>query len=107
MRWSEEVLLLREEMRRVQVYSHWQADWWISQTRRLADLSPEHAEGIAAYAAKQASIRLRMASNFDHLWRTEWLSIPHGAGADNGLLELEPGALLFLTDYPATPISSV
>lgn len=107
MRWSEEVLLLREEMRRVQVFSRWQADWWTLQTCRLAGLSPEGAEGIAAYAAKQASIRLQMASRFDDLWRTEWLSIPHGAGANNELLELEPGASLFLTDYPATPFSSV
>ncbi|KZP31898.1 hypothetical protein FIBSPDRAFT_944525 [Athelia psychrophila] len=107
MRWSEEVLLLREEMRRVQGFSQWQADWWTGQTRHLADLPPEDAEGIGAYAAKQASIRLQMASSFDHLWRTEWLSIPHGAGADNELLDLEPSASSFLTDYPAAPFSSV
>ena len=28
MRWSEEVLLLREEMRRVLVFLEWQATWW-------------------------------------------------------------------------------
>ncbi|KZP17621.1 hypothetical protein FIBSPDRAFT_957070 [Athelia psychrophila] len=105
--WSEEVLLLREEMCRVQGFSRWQADWWAGQTRRLADLPPEDTEGICAYAAKQASIRLQMASSFDHLWRTEWLSIPHGAGADNELLDLEPSASSFLTDYPAAPFSSV
>ncbi|KZP08329.1 hypothetical protein FIBSPDRAFT_914302 [Athelia psychrophila] len=89
-RWSEEVLLLREEMSRVQGFSRWQADRWAGQTQRLADLPPEDAKGIS-------SICLQMASSFNHLWCTEWLSIPHGAGADHELLDLEPSASSFLT----------
>lgn len=102
MRWSEEVLLLREEMRRVQAFSQWHADWWTAQARRLPDLSPEDAEGVAAYAAKQAYVRLRIARSFDRLWRTEWPSMPHGAGANDDLLELEPASSSFLTNYPAS-----
>ncbi|KZP09993.1 hypothetical protein FIBSPDRAFT_913941 [Athelia psychrophila] len=102
MRWSEEVLLLREEMRRVQAFSQWHADWWTAQARRLPDLSPEDAEGVAAYAAKQAYVRLRIARSFDRLWRTEWPSMPHGAGANDDLLELESASSSFLTNYPAS-----
>lgn len=106
MRWTEEVLLLREEMCRVLALSRWQADWWTAQARRLPELCAENDKDVSAYAAKQASIRLWMASSFDNLWRTEWLSISHGAGADNELLDLEPASLSFLTDYPASASSS-
>lgn len=57
MRWSEEVLLLCEEMRRVQQFFRWHAHWWEEQVGRIPDLSMEDAEGAAAYAARQAYIR--------------------------------------------------
>ncbi|KZP27030.1 hypothetical protein FIBSPDRAFT_731485, partial [Athelia psychrophila] len=101
MRWSEEVLLLREEMRRVQTFFSWQADWWQQQAHRIPHLSIEDTEGVAAYAAKQASIRHLMAKRFDKLWREGWLMVKEGAGADNEILELEPSSSSFITNYPA------
>jgi hypothetical protein len=68
MRWSEEVELLREEMRRVIQFFHWQVDWWEKQQYLRSDKVPEVLEGLAAYAAKQVSIRRAFGVHFRKLW---------------------------------------
>lgn len=98
MRWSEEVLILREEMRRVLAFLTWHAVWWDRQALRRTGLSPEATEGLAAYAYKQAHIRRKIHSSFDKLWRTSWTSIEHGIGANNAMLELPSSP--FITSYP-------
>lgn len=98
MRWSEEVLILREEMRRVLAFLTWHAVWWDQQVQRRTGLSLEAAEGVAAYAYKQASIRRKIRSSFDTLWRSSWASLDQGVGADNAILELPSS--IFLTSYP-------
>ncbi|KAF7984577.1 hypothetical protein HWV62_13799 [Athelia sp. TMB] len=107
MRWSEEVLLLREEMRRVIAFLSWHADWWIRQGegRTDIDLSPEVRQGLQAYAARQAAIRKSMATHFDSLWTTAWTKISEGEGHDSGILELEPEAASYITSYPSTATS--
>ncbi|KZP10423.1 hypothetical protein FIBSPDRAFT_758379 [Athelia psychrophila] len=100
MRWSEEVILLREEMCHVLSYHEWHASWWESQAFRHTGLSPELAEGMAAYAAKQAAIRWSRASYFDCLWRTGWAEVQEGIGADNDVLDL-PASHHF-TSYPSS-----
>jgi hypothetical protein len=68
MRWSEEVDLLQEEMRRVLQFFDWQATWWGGQKeRRLAEL-PEEQEGLRAYAARQGSLRREFCQHFNRLW---------------------------------------
>ncbi|KAF7335584.1 CxC2 domain-containing protein [Mycena venus] len=54
-RWEEEVMLLREEMRRVLRYLEWQARWWRDQASRRSDLDAVAAAGAKAYALKQAT----------------------------------------------------
>ncbi|KAH8802319.1 hypothetical protein DL96DRAFT_1718947 [Flagelloscypha sp. PMI_526] len=68
-RWREEVLLLREEMRRTLRYLEWRSKWWQDQVPQsppvlLAEI------GAAAYAAKQASIMKTRATQ----WRKRWSS---------------------------------
>lgn len=67
-RWEEEVLLLREEMRRILTFLKYQAEWWTKQgaTRTVQD--EVLSSGLKAYAAKQADLRLRMASDFAAIW---------------------------------------
>lgn len=67
-RWEEEVLLLREEMRRVLTFLKYQADWWMKQgaTRTVQD--EVLSSGLKAYAARQANLRIRMASDFAAIW---------------------------------------
>ncbi|KAJ7704636.1 hypothetical protein B0H14DRAFT_2647595 [Mycena olivaceomarginata] len=53
-RWSEEVMLLREEMRRVLRYLAWQGVWWRAHALLRSDVSRSITAGIEAYALKQA-----------------------------------------------------
>jgi hypothetical protein len=54
MRWSEEVILLREEMRRVAAFLAWEADRWMSQQSAWEGTTQEDDEGLTAYALRQA-----------------------------------------------------
>ncbi|KAJ6447425.1 hypothetical protein C8R47DRAFT_1181554 [Mycena vitilis] len=67
-RWSEEVMLLREEMRRVLRYLGWQAGWWRERVDARPDVSPVLAAGLRAYALKQASWHDRLSGFFRAKW---------------------------------------
>ena len=70
MRWSTEVLLVQEEMRRVLEYMSWFANWWTSHAAvpSIAH-DPYLTEGLTAYAAKQADLRLSLRNHFKMLWK--------------------------------------
>lgn len=81
MRWTEEVTLLQEEMRRIVAFLEWEvADWTKKAEVEKSDL--ELREGKAAYAIRQASLRSKWISQCLHKWR----NIPR-------LLQLAAGAL--------------
>ncbi|TDL13658.1 hypothetical protein BD410DRAFT_735054 [Rickenella mellea] len=69
-RWSEEVELLREEMRRVLATLRFQAGWWLDKkTEPAVSNLPECArEGAAAYASKQSALFVRLSNHFEGLW---------------------------------------
>ncbi|KAJ7182634.1 hypothetical protein C8R43DRAFT_1116267 [Mycena crocata] len=75
-RWEEEVLILREEMRRVLRYLEWQRDWWNAHVVVRGDESPELRHGLGAYALRHAQMHGKLASFF----QTEW-SMSVGAAA--------------------------
>ncbi|KAJ7895585.1 hypothetical protein B0H14DRAFT_3426194 [Mycena olivaceomarginata] len=54
-RWCEEVMLLREEMRRVLRYLAWQAQWWRDRVDLRDDVTSELAAGLRGYTSKQAA----------------------------------------------------
>jgi hypothetical protein len=102
MRWSEEVVLLLEEMRRVLVFMKWQAGWWDEQAMRWVGLDREQQEGLIGYARRQASIRRRMLKRCKYVWRFAHQAVRLSAGKDLdpedaaetitvGVGELEPG----------------
>ncbi|KAG2095920.1 uncharacterized protein F5147DRAFT_584384 [Suillus discolor] len=64
-RWSEEVELLLEEMRRVVVFLKWQAEWWSGRANTRA-LEPADEEGAVAYAYRQAALRLSLVARELH-----------------------------------------
>ncbi len=53
-RWNEEYQLLQEEMRRTVVYLEWKARWWRNQMRRRTTDDAVLAQGLHAYARRQA-----------------------------------------------------
>ncbi|KAJ6503118.1 hypothetical protein DFH09DRAFT_1252002 [Mycena vulgaris] len=80
-RWTEEVLLLREEMRRVLRYLVWQSGWWLERRASRTDVSEAVAAGMHAYACKQAAWHDRLGGFF----RTKW-NVSALAAAQQGTL---------------------
>lgn len=66
-RWTEEVILLLEEMRRTLAYCNWKQEWWL---KRVASRSgPVHLEdGTSAYARKQADVWSKLGKSFADQW---------------------------------------
>lgn len=72
MRFTEEVQLLQEEMMRVLRFFRWQESWWRSNGPLIEskkDISNMRAEGLHAYAERQAALRYALHSHFQYLWR--------------------------------------
>jgi len=61
-RWEEEVVLLDEEMRCVLVFCEWKQAWWKQQIASRLEVSPELADGLSAYAHKQAAMEAGIAT---------------------------------------------
>ncbi|PBK66191.1 hypothetical protein ARMSODRAFT_989543 [Armillaria solidipes] len=67
---SEEVLLLREEMRRVLKFLGWRARWWQErQAVRNVQGDDGLAEGLVAFAREQESLQTALRENFEALWK--------------------------------------
>jgi hypothetical protein len=72
MRWSEEVLLLKEEMARVSLFFRWKADWWNKLGSQDAlnlkhdDLPTE--EGRKSYAQRQSLMYTSMEARCESVW---------------------------------------
>ncbi|KAJ6512421.1 hypothetical protein C8R45DRAFT_1206552 [Mycena sanguinolenta] len=88
-RWSEEVMLLREEMRLVLRYLAWQAAWWreCAEVERV-DWDAAVREGAHAYALKQADWHERLAAHFRLKWNTPALTTAQELVAADGWIEL-------------------
>lgn len=67
-RWTEEVRLTCEEMRRVVMYCDWKSRWWLLQRCHREDVTEELATGLSAYAEKQSSMYHSFASSFGRQW---------------------------------------
>ncbi|TDL14821.1 hypothetical protein BD410DRAFT_845699 [Rickenella mellea] len=78
-RWSEEVTLVCEEMRRTLVFLEWRAVWWEGQAdRRIRSAALDMdgqcvldfglQSGLCAYAMKQAVTQRALAKRFAELW---------------------------------------
>ena len=87
--WSEEVLLLGEEMHWVLAYFMCHAGWWLDHTEMdWSMLSNTIQEGVAAYAYKQSHMCKTLRSKFDSLWWASPELASMSVGADNAILDL-------------------
>lgn len=74
-RWSEEVELLQEEMRRVVMFLEWKSKDWLAKVEaRKGTLTPGVQSGLRAYAEKQAAVYHDLAMSFARLWHPTLLS---------------------------------
>ncbi|KAK6988879.1 CxC2 domain-containing protein [Favolaschia claudopus] len=72
MRWTEEVDLLEEEMRRVLEFQKWKAEWWAAladQRQTVVASDSILNEGLTAYARRQSQIQLDLRARFQGNWR--------------------------------------
>ncbi|KAJ7097104.1 hypothetical protein B0H15DRAFT_945777 [Mycena belliarum] len=92
-RWEEEVMTLREEMRRVLRYLAWQSAWWRSHAGLRADLSPEIGAGVRAYALKQAHWHDKLAAFFEKKWQMPALAAAQHLVAEQQAADLEGAEL--------------
>lgn len=74
-RWTEEIQLLQEEMRRVLAFLEWKSSDWLSKREaRSAWVTPDIRSGLDAYARKQADICRNLAVSFATLWHPTLVS---------------------------------
>lgn len=78
-RWTEEVALLREEMRRVLRFLQWRSEWWRLRVTAWEGLDPLVAEGLRAYGFRQAALHDQIAAVFQGHWSTEGVKIAREA----------------------------
>ncbi|KAK7451769.1 hypothetical protein VKT23_012448 [Stygiomarasmius scandens] len=67
----EEVMLLKEEMRRVSKFLEWKENWWRERAKlRAQEFGSEAAmkEGLSGYAIKQAILYRELAIAFRAIW---------------------------------------
>lgn len=67
-RWTEEVKLVYEEMHRTIAYCNFKSEWWKDRATLRRHISPELADGLAAYAAEHADLEERLAVDLDRRW---------------------------------------
>lgn len=68
-RWTEEIILLQEEMRRILSFLGWEEDWWENQGVDLPFVSIQQSEGTIAYAKRQAALRRSLRLSFSFQWK--------------------------------------
>ena len=72
-RWSEEVKLLKEEMRRILEFLRWKSNDWLCKGdhRIVSSLAtcPFHLEGLRAYSSRQAHVYGDLHNHFLGIWR--------------------------------------
>ncbi|TFK57870.1 hypothetical protein BDN72DRAFT_731654, partial [Pluteus cervinus] len=68
-RWQEEVILLKEEMRRVLMFLDSSASMWKARAEFQKEGVDEACqEGLRAYALEQRTLRTNLYSHFTELW---------------------------------------
>jgi hypothetical protein len=69
-------------MRRVLAFLHWKAVWWTEKRGRDLNVRPDIADGIRAYAAKQAHVHRALARSFSSRWESADRDREHGHEQD-------------------------
>ncbi|KAJ7438372.1 hypothetical protein B0H11DRAFT_1752825 [Mycena galericulata] len=70
MRWTEEVDLLEEEMRRISEFLTWRSNWWRDCVDQRGLEDGAQREGEAAYALRQAAFLSELRDSFLVKWGT-------------------------------------
>jgi hypothetical protein len=74
--WKEEIELLEEEMCHAIQFCAWKSNWWEEQAGRRTLVFAQLAEGIAAYAAENATAKRHRLV----YWSSRWEAVQQRAG---------------------------
>lgn len=66
---NEEVLLIREEMRRTLEFLNWRAQWWEERGKLRTTLDKGFLEGLQAYSMEQAALHRQLHESFKSIWK--------------------------------------
>jgi hypothetical protein len=66
---NEEVLLIREEMRRTLEFLNWKAQWWEERGKLRTPLDKGSLEGLQAYSMEQAALQRQLHEGFKSIWK--------------------------------------
>ena len=84
-RCREEVLLLKEEMRRVIAFLDWKAAWWVDRQGARTDVTRNDLhEGLHAYAETQADLQKALKEEFCTIWKVSLDDSPASLEEDVG-----------------------
>lgn len=74
----------------MRAFLEWHATWWKEKAQQPRnDITQGFAEGMMAYARRQARIRWDIQRSFDILWEGSEELAATGIGADNDILDLD------------------
>ncbi|KAJ2919067.1 hypothetical protein MD484_g1365, partial [Candolleomyces efflorescens] len=68
-RYQEEIKLVEEEMNRTLRFFDWKAADWHNKAARPGPIAPEYAEGLKAYAERQAALCQFLRESFKSQWK--------------------------------------
>jgi hypothetical protein len=89
-------------MRRVIEFFEWKANWWVQQKDLRTNVSSEVADGLQAYAEKQAHMFRTMAGKFGAMWYSTLLKNGLDADWPNQYIPtqtIQPDDLMLDSDY--------
>jgi hypothetical protein len=69
-RCKEEVMLLKEEMRRVVAFLNWKLRWWKEREEKRKGVDSALLEGLHAYATKQGILQECLSDDFVRMWQS-------------------------------------
>ncbi|KAI0695073.1 hypothetical protein C8T65DRAFT_744181 [Cerioporus squamosus] len=105
-RWTEEVELVQEEMRRTLAYHKWAAGRWSDLVDAKYADRPDYQEGANAYARRQAAIRTDMHDYCQKSWKdvARWASL--GIADNRGSFMVATEAIAAAVNFPLPRIES-
>ena len=92
-RFSEQQVLLTEEKRRVLKTLEYEAVIWKKREKHTAGTTAAETEGLTAYAARQALLRLKLRADFARIWGETIAPIPTDDPGFGGDMEDAAAAL--------------
>jgi len=85
----EEVLRLKEEMRRVLETLEWKSRWWKECLETCAEAGKDVREGLKSYALRQSAMQLGLAEKFRELWKSPLTDSPEELGILTGSKDVD------------------